>query len=313
MAHFLIRRVLGIIPTLLGLLTLVFFLIRLVPGDPAVAMLGPHATAEAIQDVRHSLGLDRPTAQQYVLFVARAVTGDLGRSLASRRPVIQELVGLLPPTLNLAAAGMLLAVIWGVPFGVLAGVRRNSWVDGLSRVISLLGVSLPVFFLGLLLLMLFSYKLKWFPVIGAGDQRSLLSSLHHLVLPAVSVGIYMAALIGRMTRSCILEVLQEDYVRTARAKGLRESAVIYRHVLRNAFNPVLTVIGISLGQLLGGAILTETLFARPGLGKLLMEAISARDYPVVQGTVLVFATGVVVVNLLVDILYGVVDPRISYQ
>ncbi len=310
MGKYLIKTLLTVVPTLFGVVTIVFFLIHLTPGDPALAILGPHATAEAVQELRKSLGLDQPLYVQYFGFLSRLIQGDLGRSLVTQQPVLWETLQPFPYTIHLAVAGILISIALGVPVGVISAVRRNSFLDYFMRAASISGISVPVFFLAILLLWIFSFQLRWFPIIGVGDTSSVRSLLYHLVLPASAIGVSMAVLIMRLTRSCMLEVLSQDYVRTARAKGLSEKSVIIVHALKNALLPIVTVIGLYMGQLLGGAILTETVFARQGVGKLLMDAIFARDYPQVQGTVLIFAVAVILVNVLVDILYRVIDPRI---
>jgi ABC-type dipeptide/oligopeptide/nickel transport system permease component len=308
--RYLVKSIIGVIPTLWGVATIVFFLIHLTPGDPALAILGPHATAESVTELRHSLGLDQPLHVQYVAFMGRLLQGDLGRSLVTEQPVLMETLRPFPYTVQLALAGIVIAVVLGIPVGVISAVRRNTVLDYVARATSISGISVPVFFLAIVFLWIFSFELGWFPMIGVGDTGSFTSLLHHIVLPATTIGISMAVLIMRLTRSSMLEVLGQDYVRTARAKGLAEGPVVMIHALRNALLPIVTVVGLYIGQLLGGAILTETVFARQGVGKLLMDAISARDYPQVQGTVLIFATAVILVNLLVDAVYKVIDPRI---
>lgn len=312
MGRYLIKTFLTVIPTLFGVVTIVFFLIHLTPGDPALAILGPHATAETVQDLRKSLGLDQPLYVQYLKFIGGLLQGDLGRSLTTDQPVLLETLRPFPYTIHLALSGILIAVILGIPMGVISAVRRNTFLDYFVRSASISGVSVPFFFLAIILLWIFSYKLGWFPIIGVGDPSSWKSLLYHLILPSTTIGISMSVLIMRLTRSCMLEVLGQDYVRTARAKGLAEKAVIMVHALKNALLPIVTVVGLYMGQLLGGAILTETVFARQGVGKLLMDAILARDYPQVQGTVLIFAIAVIFVNVLVDIIYRFLDPRIRF-
>ncbi|MDO9067939.1 MAG: ABC transporter permease [Deltaproteobacteria bacterium] len=311
MGRYWLKVLVTIIPTLFGVVTIVFFLIHLTPGDPALAILGPHATADSIRELRISLGLDQPLYLQYLKFLGSLLKGDLGRSLVTDQPVLLETLRPLPYTIHLALAGVLISLILGIPIGVISAVRRNTFLDYFMRASSISGISIPVFFLAILLLWIFSYHLGWFPIIGVGDTSSWRSLLHHLVLPASAIGISMAVLIMRLTRSCMLEVLSQDYVRTARAKGLAEKSVILIHALKNALLPIVTVVGLYMGQLLGGAILTETVFARQGVGKLLMDAVFARDYPQVQGTVLIFACAVIFVNVTVDIIYRFLDPRIK--
>ena len=311
MGRYSLKTLLTIIPTLFGVVTIVFFLIHLTPGDPALAMLGPYATADSVQELRKTLGLDQPLYLQYCTFMGHLLQGDLGRSLVTDQPVLLETLRPFPYTIQLALSGVFISLILGIPIGVVSAVRRNSLLDYFMRAGSISGVSVPIFFLAIILLWIFSYQLGWFPIIGVGDTGSWKSLLHHLVLPSLTIGISMAVLIMRLTRSCMLEVLNQDYVRTARAKGLGEKAVILVHALKNALLPIVTVVGLYMGQLLGGAILTETVFARQGVGKLLMDAITARDYPQVQGTVLIFACAVILVNVIVDILYRFLDPRIK--
>lgn len=311
MTRYLVKSVVTIIPTLWGVATIVFFLIHLTPGDPALAILGPHATAESVTELRHNLGLDQPLHVQYVKFMGRLLQGDLGRSLVTEQPVLLETLRPFSYTVQLAVAGIAIALLLGIPVGIISAVRRNTLLDYIVRTTSISGISVPVFFLAIVFLWIFSSELGWFPMIGVGDTSSWTSLLHHLVLPAMTIGISMAVLIMRLTRASMLEVLSQDYVRTARAKGLAEGPVVMVHALKNALLPIVTVVGLYMGQLLGGAILTETVFARQGVGKLLMDAITARDYPQVQGTVLIFATAVILVNLVVDAIYKLVDPRIN--
>lgn len=311
MTRYLVKSFVTIIPTLWGVATIVFFLIHLTPGDPALAILGPHATAESVTELRHNLGLDQPLHVQYVKFMGRLLQGDLGRSLVTEQPVLLETLRPFPYTVQLAVAGIVIALLLGIPVGIISAVRRNTLLDYVARTTSISGISVPVFFLAIVFLWIFSAELGWFPMIGVGDTSSSTSLLHHLVLPAMTIGISMAVLIMRLTRSSMLEVLSQDYVRTARAKGLAEGPVVMVHALKNALLPIVTVVGLYMGQLLGGAILTETVFARQGVGKLLMDAITARDYPQVQGTVLIFAAAVILVNLVVDAIYKLVDPRIN--
>ncbi len=311
MGRYLVRTLISTIPTLLGVVTAVFLLIHLAPGDPALAILGPYATADSVQELRKTLGLDQPLYLQYLRFLGNLLRGDMGRSLVTEQPVLLEILRPLPYTIHLALSGVLISLILGIPVGVISAVRRNTFLDYFMRATSIAGISIPVFLLAIILVWIFSYHLRWFPIIGAGDSSSWGSIAYHLVLPASTIGISMAVLIMRLTRSCMLEVLGQDFVRTARAKGLAEQAVILIHALKNAILPIVTVVGLSMGQLLGGAILTETVFARQGVGKLLVDSIFARDYPQVQGTVLVFACAVIFVNVIVDIIYRFLDPRIK--
>ena len=306
MARYLLKRVLLALPVLLGVSIVVFTMIRLIPGDPAQLMAGQAATQEIITEIRRDLGLDRPIVVQYAYFLRNAARGDLGYSLFNRAPVIEELALRFPRTVRLGVASMLIAGAIGIPAGIISATRHLSWIDSLVMVVALAGVSMPVFWLGLNLILIFAVRLQWLPAIGHETWR-------HLILPAITLGTASAAIIARMTRSAMLEVLRQDYVRTARAKGAAEPLVIRKHALRNALIPVVTVVGLQLGTLLSGAVLTETVFAWPGVGRLLVDAVLARDYPVIQGAVLLIATTFVLLNVLVDMLYAVLDPRIRYE
>ncbi len=298
------RRILILIPTLLGVVTLVFFLIHFIPGDPVELMLGETASRADLAKMRRDLGLDRPMAEQYGRFLSGLARGDLGRSLFHRRPVHQVILDKLPATLELALAAMVLTLLIALPLGIVAAVKKGSLTDRSAMLASLVGISMPNFWLGPLLIILFSLKLGWLPVSGREGAAS-------VILPAVTLGTALAALLSRMTRSAMLDVLGEDYLRTARAKGLPERAVILKHALRNALLPVLTIVGLQLGALLSGAVITEIVFAWPGIGSLLIQSIHTRDYPLVQGCVLVIALGYVAANFLTDLLYAVVDPRVK--
>jgi peptide/nickel transport system permease protein len=303
--RYIVRRLALLVPLLVGASILVFLTMRLIPGDPARLALGAEATEEQVQLMRRQWGLDQPLPVQYVYWIGHALQGDFGRSTVSRVPAGQEIALRLPATLRLAGLSMLVSVVLGMGLGVLAAVRHNTWLDRSSIVLALLGVCTPTFWLGLMLILVFSVGLGWFPSFGQGG-------LEHLVLPAFTLGAAAAAVLARVTRSSLLEVLGADYMRTARAKGLAEHLVIARHALRNGLIPVLTLLGIELGGLLAGAIVTETVFAYPGIGLLLVNSVSNRDFAVVQAALLLFALQFVLVNLLVDVLYTVVDPRISY-
>ena len=334
MLRFLLTRASLVVPTFLGITVLSFFLIRLVPGDPIEVRVGERGIApERLAELRHEMGLDQPLWQQYLDYLGNVLTGDFGISLVTRNTVIEEFLSLFPATLELAAAAMLFAILVGLPAGVVAAVKRGTVVDHTVMGLSLTGYSMPIFWWGLLLILLFSVDLGWTPVSGrldllyfvepvtgfmlidtllADDVDAFWSALRHLILPAVVLGTIPLAVVARMTRSAMLEVLGEDYIRTARAKGLREKRVIGLHALRNALIPVVTVIGLQVGTMLGGAILTETIFSWPGVGKWLVESINRRDYPALQGGVLLIASTVIAVNLLVDLLYGVLNPRIRH-
>jgi peptide/nickel transport system permease protein len=328
---YLSRRIALLIPTLLGVSVLAFSLIHLVPGDPAQVMLGERANARAIAELRHEMGLDQPLPVQYWRFLSATLSGDLGRSIKTREKVSVEMAQRFPATFELAVAAMILAAGLGVPFGVLAARRRGGWVDAAVMTGSLVGVSLPIFWLGLLLLLWLSVGMGLFPLSGridpglavpsvtglflvdtllAGRVDSFVDALRHLALPALALGTIPLSVISRITRSSVLEVLRLDYVRTAWAKGLSERVVLAKHVLKNALIPILTVIGLQFGYLLGGAIITETIFAWPGLGRWLLLSVQARDFRAVQGGVMLVALVFVVVNLVVDLLYAVIDPRI---
>jgi ABC-type dipeptide/oligopeptide/nickel transport system permease component len=306
MLIFVVRRLLLTIPVLLGVLFVVMLTLDLIPGDPVALMLGEAGTKETVAQFREHLGLDRPLLVRYVRYVGQVLTGDLGRSIQQNRPVVDELADAWPATVQLATAGLVLATVIGVLTGIVSAVWPNSLFDALSRLSSLFGLSMPVFWTGLVLIVVFAFWLPWLPVGGVGSPR-------HLVLPAVTLALPSIAMIARMTRSSVLEVLREDYVRTARAKGVRERLVVVKHALRNAAIPILTLIGLQAGQLMGGAVLTETVFAWPGLGRLMVKAIFARDYILLQGAVLLFAMAFVVINLIVDLSYGALDPRVSRQ
>lgn len=301
-------RLLQLVPTTVGALVLVFFLMRVLPGDPAAAMLGTNATPQAVADLRSQLGLDRPLGVQFADYVTGLARLDLGRSLALRAPVTTLLLQALGPTLLLAMSGTLVSVIVGVPLGILAALKRRTWLDYMASIGALLGISIPVFVWGLVLLLAFSLQWAILPSAGAGENP--IDIVRSLILPAIATGFFQVGLIARITRSSLLAVLSNDYVRTARAKGLAPVAVIGGHALRNALIPVLTVIGLNAGTLLGGAVVAETVFTRPGLGRLILDAINARDYPVIQGVMIVSVVVVVLLNLVTDLLYTVADPRV---
>jgi peptide/nickel transport system permease protein len=306
MLIFVARRLLLTIPVLLGVLFVVMLTLDLIPGDPVALMLGDAATKENVARFREDLGLDKPLLVRYVRYLGRVARGDLGRSIQQNRPVVDELAEAWPATLELAVAALALAAVVGIASGIVSAVWPNSLFDSLSRLGSLFGLSMPVFWTGLVLIVALAFWLPLFPVGGTGSPA-------HLVLPAVALALPSIAMIARMTRSSVLEVLREDYVRTARAKGVGERLVVVKHALRNAAIPILTLVGLQAGQLMGGAVLTETVFAWPGLGRLMVKAIFARDYILLQGAVLLFATAFVVINLAVDLSYGVLDPRVSRQ
>ncbi|HEU5099170.1 MAG TPA: ABC transporter permease [Roseiflexaceae bacterium] len=307
MAIYILKRLFLTIPMLLGIVILVFLMVKLVPGDAVSAMQGQlKLSAEQMASIRQALGLDEPLYVQLGNYLLGLVRGDLGRSLFGGRP-IRDLIGAnLPATIQLTIAGMLVAIVLGLPLGIFSALKQNSIWDVGSTLVGLVGVSIPAFWLGLMLIQLFAVTLGWLPITGDRGPRG-------LVMPALALGLAEAAIITRMTRATLVEVLRTDYVRTARAKGLAEKGVIWRHALRNAFLPILTMIGMQFGTLFGGAVIIENVFARQGLGTLVTQAVINRDFPVVQGCVLVAAALYVLVNLVVDILYAVVDPRIKYS
>jgi len=306
MLTWILRRILAVVPVLFGVTLAVFSMLFLVPGDPVKMMLAEFVTnPDQVAQMRAQLHLDEPILKQYGRFVTGAVRGDLGTSIRSRRPVTTEIGENLASTAQLAVAAMVVAVALGIPLGLLAALSRNSWLDVASMGAALLGVSMPSFWLGLLLIFVFSLHLAWFPATGGGD-------LHHLVLPAITLGMIAAAIIARLTRSSMLEVLGQDYVRTARAKGLGGFAVVVRHALKNALIPIITIFGLQFGNLLAGAVIVETVFSRPGLGRLIVGGILSKDFPLVQGTVLFVATVYVLINVLVDVAYAYADPRIRF-
>jgi len=335
MLRFVLSRILLVIPTFIGILLLTFILVHLIPGDPVEQMLNQHV----IDPVRHAmlmhqLGLDRPLAVQFVDYVWHVMQGDLGTSLQTRIPVLEEFLEHFPATLELATCAMIFAVVFGLPAGIIAAQRRGSIFDHTLMGTSLTGYSMPIFWWGLLLIIVFSNTLHWTPVSGristdyyfedgtgfmlidalnSDDDGAFISAVSHLILPTIVLGTIPLAVIARMTRSSMLEVLGEDYIRTARAKGLADLRVVGVHALRNALIPVVTVIGLQVGTLMGGAILTETIFAWPGIARWVVGAINIRDYPVVQGGVLLIATLIILVNLMVDLVYGVLNPRIRHR
>ncbi|MBI3915085.1 MAG: ABC transporter permease [Chloroflexi bacterium] len=303
MVIYVLKRLLALVPILLGASFLSFALARATPVDPVLLLLGDYATPEAIVQLRHQLGLDDPFLVQYGRYLWNALHGDLGTSLRGQTPVMREILSYLPPTFQLALAAMAYAIVTGISLGTLAATASGKLVDGAAMVIAFFGLSVPSFWLGIILVIIFGVQLKWVSVLGTGELKD-------LILPAFCLGLAPAAVIARLTRSCILEVVREDYVRTAQSKGLQDLIVSLRHVLPNALIPVVTVIGLQFGHMLGGTVFIEAVFARPGLGTFAIDAISHRDYPQIQGMVLFMATVFVMVNLVVDLLYGFLDPRI---
>ncbi|MBD3308125.1 ABC transporter permease subunit [candidate division KSB3 bacterium] len=306
MRNYILRRLLLTIPVVFGVSTLVFLFIHFIPGDPVQVMLGESAKPADVEALRRGLGLDAPLYEQYGIFLKGLLTGDLGTSIHTGQPILRTILRRLPATLELAISSMCVALLLSIPLGVISASKQYSLVDNSSMFFALLGISMPNFWLGPLLILLFSVKLGWLPVSGRGG-------LLHLILPAITLGTALAAILTRMTRSSMLEILHEDYITTSRAKGLRESLVIFKHALRNALIPVITIIGFQCGALLSGALITETIFAWPGLGRLTITAIQKRDYPLVQGCVLVISLSYVFVNLFTDLAYAWVDPRIRFE
>ena len=306
MIRFLIRRLLLTIPVLLGVATLVFSLIHLVPGDPAQAMLGDGASPQDIAELRTNLGLDQPLPSQYVRFLRSAMTGDLGTSFRTGQPVTLMIAERVPATAELALAAMLVAIVLAIPLGVVAAVWKNTIADHAAMTFSLAGISIPNFWLGPLLAIVFAVELGWLPVSGRG-------TLAHLVLPAVSLGLALSAILARMTRASLLEELGELYVRAARARGVSPTAAVLGHAMRNSLIPLVTIVALQFGAVLTGAVITETIFAWPGIGRLLIQSIGFRDYPMVQGCILLIAVTYVIVNLLTDVMYGALDPRIRLE
>lgn len=333
MRAYILRRLAHTIPVLVGAATLVFVALRLIPGDPAVAMAGEKASVAEVERVRHDLGLDQPLPVQYGQFLVHTFTLQLGRSIRTGGDVREELVNAFGPTIELSVAALIIALVVGLPAGILAAIKRRTGVEYGAMVLSLVGISMPVYWIGLMLIYWLGARAGWFPLSGTvsnsvdiptvthfytidalltGDFSAFADVLWHLVLPAITLSTITLAIVSRMARSSMLEVLSSDYLTTARAKGLREMAVVIRHALKNALIPVVTVVGLQMGALLSGAVLTETVFGRVGVGRYVVTAITARDYPVVQGTVIIVAAFVVLINLAVDVVYAALDPRIRY-
>jgi peptide/nickel transport system permease protein len=334
MAAYTIRRLLMLIPVLLGMTIIVFSIIHAIPGDPAETILGEKASEATKQELRLQLGLDKPIAQQYVSYMGNLLSGDLGNSIRTKTAISKELGPYLAATLELTIVSMAIAVFVGVNAGIISAWRQNSWFDYICMIVALIGVSMPIFWLGLMEQWLFAVKLNWLPSIGRMNVRDPITSItglnvidalltgridqlwtaiKHLLLPGIALATIPMAVIARMTRASMLEVMRSDYIRTARAKGLSQFFVVYKHALKNSLIPVVTVIGIQSGLLLGGAVLTETIFAWPGVGRYIYDAISFRDYPVIQSGILIIALIFVLINLIVDLLYAFLDPRISYR
>ncbi|WP_017436548.1 ABC transporter permease [Saccharococcus caldoxylosilyticus] len=334
MLSYAVRRILMVIPVLLGMSLVVFFMIRAIPGNPAQVILGQKATKEAVAALTHKLGLDQPWYVQYIKYLGSLLHGDLGESIRTGAAISDEIWPYLAATLELSLAAMIIAVVIGVNAGIISAWFQNSWFDYIAMVLALIGVSMPIFWLGLMEQWVFAIQLDWLPTSGredvrnpiepithlylldtllAGNTEQFMQVLQHLILPSVALATIPMAIIARITRSSMLEVMKSDYIRTARAKGLSMFWVVYKHSLKNAIIPVLTVIGLQTGLLLGGAILTETIFSWPGIGRYIYDAIGYRDYPVIQSGILVIATIFIFINLIVDLLYAVIDPRIKYN
>ncbi|GAA4706055.1 ABC transporter permease subunit [Brevibacillus fulvus] len=334
MLSYTIRRVLMLIPVLLGMSIIVFSIIHAIPGDPALTILGEKASPKAVEEFREVLGLNKPLYEQYFLFLKDILTGNLGVSLHTKAEITSEIGPYLAATVELTVFSMIFAIFIGVNAGIISAWKQNSWFDYICMLIALIGVSMPIFWLGLMEQWFFAQELKWLPSVGrdssrdpvtaitqfyiidtilAGRWDQLKDVISHLILPGIALGTIPMAIIARITRSSMLEVMRSDYIRTARAKGLGQFFVVYKHALKNAFIPILTIIGLQTGLLLGGAVLTETIFGWPGIGRYIYTAIGNRDYPVIQSGILVIATIFVVINLLVDLLYALIDPRIKYR
>lgn len=308
MLKYAVRRILSALPTIFIVVTAVFLILRILPGDPALAVLGENASQEALDRIREQMGLNDPLWLQYVKFLGDLLRGDLGNSLMSGLPVTHLIVSVFPYTFQLAIAAITVAIIIGIPLGILAALKQGTWVDGLVRVLAILSISSPPFFLGILLLIQFTSNWQWFPSVGVGE--GFLDVLHHLALPALTLGIIMGGVIMRFTRASMLEQMNQDYVRTARAKGVSEAKVVMKHIMRNSLIPVVTIIGLDITSLISGSVLIETIYSRPGLGSLAVDAIFRRDFNILQATMVLFTVLVVTVNLLVDISYSYINPRI---
>lgn len=313
MQSYVVKRLLLSVVTLVAVLTLIFFIVRILPGDPARVVLGDQATAPAIEALRAKLGLDRPILEQYGQFLRGAIVLDVGASMATGKPVLEVIEEVLPYTLELSGAALVIGCAIGIPLGIWSAMRRNRLADYVIRITSLAGLSFPAFVSAVLLLLAFAIQLRWFPVMSAGNATGLADHLRQLVLPAINLGLIMAAYITRVARSAMLEVLREDYMRTAVAKGVPPQAVIWRHGMRNALIPVVTITGLYLGILVGNSVLTEIVFNRPGLGKLIVGALVQRDYTMLQGLMVAYTMLVVAINLTTDLTYGLIDPRVRYE
>ncbi len=312
MLRYILQRLVFSIPVFLGVVTIVFLVVRVIPGDPAVAALGDYASKEAVEALRQQMGLNEPLPLQYVHFLGNLVRGDLGKSMITASPVRHEIGHALPYTLELTVLAIIIGTILGIPIGVYTAIRRNQLADYIGRVLSLTGLSVPAFYLGILLILLLAIYLRWLPAVGGGGMDDLRENVSHLILPALTLGLVMTASVARLARSAMLNVLRQDYVRTARAKGLKERVVYLRHALRSALIPIVSVTGIWAVSLIGDSVTVEVVFARPGLGKMMVGAILQRDYTALQSIMVVYTGFVVAINLLIDLIYGWVDPRIRH-
>jgi ABC-type dipeptide/oligopeptide/nickel transport system permease component len=310
--RYIVQRLILSIPVFLGVVTIVFLVVRVIPGDPAVAALGDYASKEAVEALRRQMGLDESLPLQYVHFLGNLLRGDLGKSMITASSIRDEIVRVLPYTLELTVLAILIGTILGVPTGVYTAIRRNQMADYIGRVLSLTGLSVPAFYLGILLILLLAIQFQWLPAVGGGGMDDLRDNVSHLILPALTLGLVMTASVARLARSAMLNVLRQDYVRTARAKGLKERVVHLRHALRSALIPIVSVTGIWAVSLIGDSVTVEVVFARPGLGKMMVGAILQRDYTALQSIMVVYTGFVVVINLLIDLIYGWVDPRIRH-
>jgi len=310
--RYILQRLVFSIPVFLGVVTIVFLVVRVIPGDPAVAALGDYASKEAVEALRQQMGLNEPLPLQYVHFLGNLVRGDLGKSMITASPVRHEIGHALPYTLELTVLAIIIGTILGIPIGVYTAIRRNQLADYIGRVLSLTGLSVPAFYLGILLILLLAIYLRWLPAVGGGGMDDLRENVSHLILPALTLGLVMTASVARLARSAMLNVLRQDYVRTARAKGLKERVVYLRHALRSALIPIVSVTGIWAVSLIGDSVTVEVVFARPGLGKMMVGAILQRDYTALQSIMVVYTGFVVAINLLIDLIYGWVDPRIRH-
>jgi len=306
MFRYIVKRLLGIVPTLLIVSIFIFMFVHMIPGDPARLVAGPDASYQDVELVRQELGLDKPVVTQYFTFIGNLLQGDLGTSMKTKRPVFEEIADKFMPTFWLTVWSMVWAIVFGLLIGVISATKRNKWQDYTGMFGAVSGISLPSFWLGLMLIQLFSVKLGWFPTGGIDSWKS-------YVLPSMTLGAGVAAVIARFTRSSLMDILREDYIRTGRAKGLKENIVVWRHALKNAMIPVVTMTGLQFGFLLGGSIVVETVFSWPGLGRLLIDSVSFRDYPLIQAEMLLFALEFILINLIVDILYGVMNPQIRFE